>query len=496
MASLVYNPAKAILGTTVDWIADDIRVLVTTPDYVPDPDHEFVADITDELSGTGYSRLSLTGRIVTPDPGENRALYQAADASWANINAGTAGKAIVYKHVTNDADSPVLVCVELEEFLTDGGDWSIEWDGESPVGTVFRISQIGSSSEREWWQAVRTVATANITLANTQTVSGVALVAGDRCWALAQTDPKELGPYIVVAGGAWLRAPDFDTNEESKRNRFWIVTEGTHAGKLVAHTTPEPIVLGTTNLTASLIDFAADTAGSYEKQPQVWDPGTSAWIPLSLTETDAIRGSIIRQRTADAVGARICGVKDRGESTQVQAQDVLAEFVGRGYDAGGSAELDGALLQILATGTWSGSSVMGARLRTRMRTTRSATQDTFFECSQLATTNATQTDFPFTFPLSTNSIVDFSWRIIGHSATNVADVCFKSGRLVVRRGGSGDPIEMLRRDETLIKTDSGWGSDAEIGAFLDLTADGVVWKAKGEASNNITWTLEVSWVVR
>lgn len=51
---------------------------------------------------------------------------------------------------------------------------------------------------------------ANITLANLQTVDGIALAAGERVLVKNQTVPAENGIYIVVDGGAWTRATDFD----------------------------------------------------------------------------------------------------------------------------------------------------------------------------------------------------------------------------------------------------------------------------------------------
>lgn len=52
--------------------------------------------------------------------------------------------------------------------------------------------------------------TANITLSGTQTIDGVALVAGDRVLVKNQTTASANGIYVVAAG-AWTRATDADT---------------------------------------------------------------------------------------------------------------------------------------------------------------------------------------------------------------------------------------------------------------------------------------------
>jgi hypothetical protein len=52
--------------------------------------------------------------------------------------------------------------------------------------------------------------TANITLSGTQTVDGIALIAGDRCLVKNQTATADNGIYVVAAG-AWARSTDMNT---------------------------------------------------------------------------------------------------------------------------------------------------------------------------------------------------------------------------------------------------------------------------------------------
>jgi hypothetical protein len=61
--------------------------------------------------------------------------------------------------------------------------------------------------------SVLTATTANITLSGTQTVNGVALVAGNRVLVKDQTLAQNNGIYIVNAS-TWTRAPDADTYDE------------------------------------------------------------------------------------------------------------------------------------------------------------------------------------------------------------------------------------------------------------------------------------------
>jgi len=79
MASLLYNRGKkALVAGEVDW--DDnsttvVRVLLTTSNYTPDPDQNYVSNAIDvgnkEASGTGYTRKDLTGRAVSQNDTDN-----------------------------------------------------------------------------------------------------------------------------------------------------------------------------------------------------------------------------------------------------------------------------------------------------------------------------------------------------------------------------------------------------------------------------------------
>lgn len=62
-------------------------------------------------------------------------------------------------------------------------------------------------------RSVRAATTANITLSGTQTVDGIALVAGDRVLVKDQSTPSQNGIYVVAAG-AWTRAADADAITE------------------------------------------------------------------------------------------------------------------------------------------------------------------------------------------------------------------------------------------------------------------------------------------
>lgn len=65
----------------------------------------------------------------------------------------------------------------------------------------------------KWRPDVKVATTANITLSGTQTIDGVAVIAGDRVLVKNQTTTSQNGVYVVAAG-AWSRATDADTWNE------------------------------------------------------------------------------------------------------------------------------------------------------------------------------------------------------------------------------------------------------------------------------------------
>lgn len=100
----------------------------------------------------------------------------------------------------------------------------------------------------DWKPSVRAATSANITLSGTQTIDGVAVIAGDRVLVKAQTTGSENGIYVVAAG-AWVRSTESDANAEVTAGLAVFVSEGTVAGNTSwVLTTDDPIVVGTTAL--------------------------------------------------------------------------------------------------------------------------------------------------------------------------------------------------------------------------------------------------------
>ncbi len=129
-------------------------------------------------------------------------------------------------------------------------------------------------------KSTRVATTTNIALSNTQTVDNISLVAGDRVLVKDQTDESENGIYDVVSAGNWTRSSDADNTPsgEVTSGMFTFVEDGdTSAGIGYVLVTPDPIILGTTDLAfTQFSEIGAVTAGNgLTKTGQTLDVGTA-----------------------------------------------------------------------------------------------------------------------------------------------------------------------------------------------------------------------------
>ena len=120
---------------------------------------------------------------------------------------------------------------------------------------------------------VRCATTANITLSGTQTIDGVAAVAGNRVLVKNQTTASQNGIY-VVASGAWSRSTDADNSAKVFGGIECRVNEGTtNADKNFVLTTNDTITLGTTSLTFTP-DASGGSSGTFASQSEA-EAGTN-----------------------------------------------------------------------------------------------------------------------------------------------------------------------------------------------------------------------------
>ena|SRR3990167_959152 len=119
MASLVYNPFKyRQLGDTsitpINLKTDTIKIALLTSTYTPSDEHDFYDDITNEVSGTGYTAGGATLTVTTSqDNTDNEGVFDAVDVSWTITGSFTARYAVIYKSTGSAATSPLICLIDF-----------------------------------------------------------------------------------------------------------------------------------------------------------------------------------------------------------------------------------------------------------------------------------------------------------------------------------------------------------------------------------------------
>lgn len=137
MADVIYNSYKTdILAGNIDHDADTIKVMLVTSAYTPDQDlHDFKDDVTNEVTGTGYTAggATLASKTVTQDNTDNEGVFDAADVTWSTSTI-TARAAVMYKDTGAAATSNLMIYLDFGSDQTStAGDFTIQWGSEGIV---------------------------------------------------------------------------------------------------------------------------------------------------------------------------------------------------------------------------------------------------------------------------------------------------------------------------------------------------------------------------
>lgn len=183
----------------------------------------------------------------------------------------------------------------------------------------------------KWKAPVRVATTANITLSGTQTIDGVALLAGDRVLVKDQTAQQSNGIYVVAAG-AWSRATDADQASEVAAMAVFVEEGSTSADKgfVCTANTSDSIIIDTTAL--PFVQFSAsgsyvagngiNISGSVISVVLAANPGLEFDSGALRVKTDA-SGAIVRNANGIAVN-----LESVNPSIQISANEIGVKFSG------------------------------------------------------------------------------------------------------------------------------------------------------------------------
>jgi len=132
MSRMYVSGMKAIGDGGIAWASADVRVLLVTSAYTFDETHDFVSDLSGELTNTGYGRKNVAGRSSILDDANHRTKFDAGDTLFASLGAGsTPSFAIVYLYNASDSAAQLIACCELTAPpAPNGGDYTIQWGAD------------------------------------------------------------------------------------------------------------------------------------------------------------------------------------------------------------------------------------------------------------------------------------------------------------------------------------------------------------------------------
>lgn len=134
MADVVYNQFKKnIMNGNIDLDTDTIKVALVTSSYTPDADtHEDFADVTNEVTGAGYTAggQTLSNAAVTADTTDDEGVFDADDVTWSTSTI-TARGAVIYKDSGVDSTSWLIAYLDFtSDQSSSSGDFTISFGAE------------------------------------------------------------------------------------------------------------------------------------------------------------------------------------------------------------------------------------------------------------------------------------------------------------------------------------------------------------------------------
>jgi hypothetical protein len=130
MADIIYTSFKRdIMNGAIDLDTDTIKVMLVTSSYTPSAAHTKRSDITNEVSGTGYTALGKTITTPTVTNVSTIGVFDGDDLAWTTSTI-TARGAVIFKSRGGASSADELIA--YLDFTTDkvstAGTFTISWN--------------------------------------------------------------------------------------------------------------------------------------------------------------------------------------------------------------------------------------------------------------------------------------------------------------------------------------------------------------------------------
>lgn len=112
-----------LLKGEVDFDTATVKVTLHTSTYTPNKDHDFYDDVTNEVTGTGYTTggQTVTGVVLAYDAANDRTYLDCSDVTWTGLT--TTYRYAVWRVDTGSSATSALIC------------WTDFGANQSPAGT-------------------------------------------------------------------------------------------------------------------------------------------------------------------------------------------------------------------------------------------------------------------------------------------------------------------------------------------------------------------------
>jgi len=112
----------ALWNKEIDWDSDTISVIATTSSHTIDQDaHDYVDDITNEVSGGSYARKTLGTKTTTYTGGSNKHALDGADLQWTTATFTFRHLHVASTTAGSDATRPLIGYQSGDGDTTGGG---------------------------------------------------------------------------------------------------------------------------------------------------------------------------------------------------------------------------------------------------------------------------------------------------------------------------------------------------------------------------------------
>jgi hypothetical protein len=134
MASTIYNSYKTdLFNANINHASATIKCALVTATYTVSTAHDFFNDITNEVSGTGYTAGGATLANKAVSIQSTTAIFDADDVTWSSSTI-TARAAVLYKDTGTASTSNLLVYVDFGSNLSSSaGNFTIQWNASGII---------------------------------------------------------------------------------------------------------------------------------------------------------------------------------------------------------------------------------------------------------------------------------------------------------------------------------------------------------------------------